>query len=170
LIVCGRASIGARFFWSSLGGSGEIAPTSFSLFASPRILEIRAAIPDMEEHEVFSTIGEDGFERLISAFYRQVQTDDLLGNMYPRNDFAGAEKRLRDFLVFRFGGPQRYIEERGHPRLRMRHARFRVDENARDRWLTLMRNALTEAQISQEAVQILWRYFEATAGAMINQA
>ena len=74
----------------------------------------------------------------IAAFYRQVPGDPILGPMYPAHDLAGAETRLRDFLVGRFGGPQRYIEQRGHPRLRLRHAPFPIDPAARDRWLELM--------------------------------
>ena len=89
----------------------------------------------MEDHEIYAAVGEDGFRRLVSAFYRQVPTDDILGPMYPAGDLAGAEQRLRDFLVGRFGGPPRYVEERGHPRLRMRHMPFAVTAAARDRWL-----------------------------------
>ncbi len=123
----------------------------------------------MEEQEVYAAIGEQGFERLIAAFYRQVPNDDLLGPMYRKRDFAGAEKRLRDFLIFRFGGPQRYIEERGHPRLRMRHAPFEVTSGARNRWVQLMENAIRETDIPMEAKQILLAYFESAATAMINR-
>ena len=84
---------------------------------------LAASIDVMEEQEVYRLIGDEGFARLVSAFYRRVPHDDLLGPMYGEDDLAGAEHRLRDFLVFRFGGPPRYIETRGHPRLRMRHAR-----------------------------------------------
>lgn len=123
----------------------------------------------MKEHEVYLAIGEEGFWRLIGAFYSQVPHDEVLGPMYPPEDLAGAEKRLRDFLIFRFGGPQRYIEERGHPRLRMRHAPFAVDDVARQHWLRMMSNALTEAGIPDDARQLLWAYFESTAAAMINR-
>lgn len=127
------------------------------------------SIDSVEEHEVYSAIGEEGFEKLIAAFYRQVPNDPVLGPMYPAQDFAGAEKRLRDFLIFRFGGPQRYIEERGHPRLRMRHAPFPVDQEARRHWLRMMAAALSEAEIPAEAKQLLWAYFETTAAAMLNR-
>jgi hemoglobin len=70
---------------------------------------------------LYSIIGEEGFTRLVAAFYRRVPQDDILGKMYPEEDPAGAEQRLRGFLIYRFGGPQHYIEERGHPRLRARH-------------------------------------------------
>src|SRR5436853_576961 len=82
-------------------------------------------------------VGEDGFTRLVAAFYRHVPNDDILGPMYAAHDLEGAEQRLRDFLIYRFGGPQRYIEQRGHPRLRARHIPFRVDQAARDRWMQL---------------------------------
>ncbi len=123
----------------------------------------------MEEHEVYTTIGEEGFERLIGAFYKQVPADPVLGPMYPPEDLAGAEKRLRDFLIFRFGGPQRYIEERGHPRLRMRHAPFPVNDTARQHWLRMMGTALTETELPIEAKELLWAYFESTAAAMMNR-
>src|SRR5579885_1970382 len=101
----------------------------------------------MQENEIYARVGEEGFRRLVGAFYRQVPHDDVLGPLYPQQDFAGAEERLRDFLIFRFGGPERYIERRGHPRLRMRHAPFPVDQAARDRWMQLMRNALAEVEL-----------------------
>jgi hemoglobin len=123
----------------------------------------------MEENEVYSALGEDGFHRLIAAFYRQVPNDGVLGPLYPPDDFAGAEKRLRDFLIFRFGGPQLYIEERGHPRLRMRHAPFPVDQAARDRWMKLMNNALEEIAAPSDVKQILLAYFDSTATAMMNR-
>ena len=123
----------------------------------------------MEENEVYAAFGDEGFRRLIAAFYRQIPTDDVLGPLYPPDDIDGAEKRLRDFLIFRFGGPQHYIEQRGHPRLRMRHAPFPVDLAARDGWEKLMNNALTEAAVPSEIKQILLSYFDSTATAMINR-
>lgn len=123
----------------------------------------------MEESEVYSSIGAQGFTRLVSAFYRQVPRDDLLGSMYPAGDLEGAEERLWDFLVYRFGGPQRYVEQRGHPRLRMRHSPFPIDQAARDRWMELMRNALTEAALPVEAERILRRFLEEMSAFMINR-
>ena len=87
----------------------------------------------MTDEQVFASIGEEGFARLIRAFYAQVPDDPILGAMYPKDDLAGAEQRLRDFLIGRFGGPQRYVEQRGHPRLRMRHMPFAIDTAARNR-------------------------------------
>ncbi len=111
------------------------------------------------DDEVYSLIGEDGFARLVGAFYRQIAADDILGPMYPKHDLEGAEVRLRDFLVFRFGGPARYLETRGHPRLRMRHMPFPVDAGARDRWVLLMENALNEAGLPAEADRVLRAFF-----------
>jgi hemoglobin len=123
----------------------------------------------MSENEVYSAIGEDGFRRLVAAFYKQVPGDDVLGPMYPNNDWAGAEQRLRDFLMFRFGGPPKYIEERGHPRLRMRHFPFAVDARARDRWVSLMTRALDETALPPEADAVLRSFFESTATFLINR-
>ncbi len=89
----------------------------------------------MDETEIYSAIGEDGFTRLVAAFYRQVPGDPILGPMYPVGEFEAAEQRLRDFLIYRFGGPPRYLEERGHPKLRMRHFPFAIDAAARNRWI-----------------------------------
>jgi hemoglobin len=123
----------------------------------------------VEENELYPLIGEDGFKRLVAAFYRQVPQDDILGPMYPERDFDGAEKRLRSFLIYRFGGPPVYIEERGHPRLRMRHAPFTVNQTARNRWIQLMGKALEEVKLPAEAERILRAYFESTATFMLNR-
>jgi hemoglobin len=93
---------------------------------------------------VVDAVGEEAIHALVAAFYRDIASDDVLGPMYPEGDLSGAEERLRDFLVERFGGPPRYTSVRGHPRLRMRHARFAVDTRARDRWVARMDAALDE--------------------------
>lgn len=123
----------------------------------------------MDDQEIYAAIGEDGFDRLIAAFYRQVPGDDILGAMYPAADLPGAQQRLRDFLVFRFGGPQRYVEERGHPRLRMRHVPFAINQAARNRWIELMHNALTEAALPPEVDSMLRQFFDGVATFMINR-
>lgn len=120
------------------------------------------------EDEVYARIGEEGFARLVAGFYRRVAGDDLLGPMYPRHDLTGAERRLCDFLVGRFGGPQRYIARRGHPRLRMRHLPFVVDVRARDRWVALMDAALAEAALEPDSAATLRAFFAATASFLIN--
>jgi hemoglobin len=122
----------------------------------------------VDEGEVFGLIGEEGFRRLVSAFYAQVPGDELLGPMYPKDDMAGAEERLRDFLIGRFGGPSTYMEKRGHPRLRMRHSPFRLDEAARNRWVQLMDRALDEAALPAEAEQVLRPFFHGTATFLRN--
>ncbi len=114
-------------------------------------------------------MGETGLRELVAAFYRRVKEDDLLGPMYPESDWQGAEERLSDFLVYRFGGSQKYIEERGHPRLRMRHMPFRIGEAERDRWLQLMGEAMAERAIAEPAAGLLKDFFVQTADFMRNQ-
>ena len=122
----------------------------------------------LSEGDVYSRIGEEGFARLVAAFYSQVPADDILGPMYPLDDIHGAEERLRDFLVGRFGGPRRYEERRGHPRLRMRHMPFKLDQPARDRWVQLMDRALDEAQLPPEATHVLREFFHHMATFLMN--
>jgi hemoglobin len=128
------------------------------------------ARPALPEEEVFARIGEEGFARLARGFYRQVPTDPVLGRLYPPDDLEGAEQRLRDFLVGRFGGPQRYIEQRGHPRLRMRHMPFAIDAGASDRWVALMNVALGEAALPGEVTDLLRAFFRSTATFLINRS
>jgi hemoglobin len=123
----------------------------------------------VQEVDVFSLVGEEGFSRLVAAFYRRVPHDDILGPMYPADDLAGSEQRLRDFVVGRLGGPPRYIEQRGHPRLRARHAPFAIDRIARDRWLMLMNAALDEAALPLEAEQFLRAFLGEMATFLINR-
>ena len=123
----------------------------------------------MRELEVYSEIGAEGFTRLVAAFYRQVPQDEILGPMYPLHDLPGAEERLRDFLIYRFGGPQAYVEQRGHPRLRARHAPFAIDQAARDRWMQLMNRAFGEAALPEEAEQVLRKFFDGMSTFMINR-
>jgi hemoglobin len=122
----------------------------------------------VDELDIYALIGEDGFRRLVAAFYRQVPADDILGPMYPPDDMAGAEERLRLFLIGRFGGPQTYIEQRGHPRLRMRHAPYHIDGPARDRWVQLMGRALDEAALPPEVDALLRPFFDGVATFMRN--
>ena len=123
----------------------------------------------MDDQDIYAAIGEEGFTRLIGAFYKQVPGDDILGRMYPPHDLAGAERRLCDFLIGRFGGPQRYIEQRGHPRLRMRHMPFAVDATARERWLQLMTNALDEVQLPEDVDALLRKFFAGVSAMLVNR-
>ena len=121
------------------------------------------------EEQIYETIGEEGFTRLVRAFYAQVPDDAILGVMYPQDDLAGAEERLREFLIGRFGGPQRYIERRGHPRLRMRHMPFAIDAAARNRWVMLMDRALEESKFPADVTTLLREFFHGVATFMINR-
>ena len=123
----------------------------------------------IHESDIFAHIGFDGFDRLVTHFYDFVRTDDILKPMYPEHDLAGAQQRLRDFLIQRFGGPMTYSEARGHPRLRMRHAPFVIGPAERDRWLELMSGALSLAKIEPDVKEVLWPYFVQTANQMMNR-
>lgn len=124
---------------------------------------------DLLDTKIYGIIGEEGFTQLVRAFYRRVPQDDILGPLYPKHDMAGAEARLRSFLVMRFGGPAHYMEQRGHPRLRMRHAGFPVNRRARDRWVSLMNQALEETTLPAEAAAVLRRFFDDAATFLINR-
>ncbi len=126
-------------------------------------------MPDESEiSSVCQTIGEAGIGRVVTGFYRQVPDDDVLGPMYPPQDLAEAESRLRDFLIFRFGGSDRYIQQRGHPRLRIRHAPFELTQQARDRWVALMDQALSEADLPPTIETIMREFLHQTATFLIN--
>ena len=118
---------------------------------------------------IYETIGEDGIARITEAFYQQVPTDHVLAPMYPEDDLQGSEQRLRDFLIYRLGGPQRYVEERGHPRLRLRHMPFPIDQRARDRWIMLMDNALHGAALPPDINAMLQEFFRNVATFLINR-
>jgi hemoglobin len=124
----------------------------------------------VDEYDIYALIGEEGFTRLVGAFYKQVPDDAVLGPMYAGRDLHEAELRLRDFMIFRFGGPSRYLDQRGHPRLRMRHVAFPIDQKARDRWVQLMGAAFQEAMLPPEAERVLRAFFESTASFLVNKA
>lgn len=123
----------------------------------------------LTENDIYAAIGSEGIERFVRAFYQQVPQDDILGPMYPEDDLQGAEERLRMFLIFRFGGPQDYLQHRGHPKLRLRHAPFTVDQRARDRWVRLMDNALEKSQLKPDATQVIQAFLSHIATFLINQ-
>lgn len=118
---------------------------------------------------IYERIGEEGFETLVRGFYARVPQDDVLGPMYPDQDWAGAEERLRDFLVGRFGGPPRYVMRRGHPRLRMRHFPFPIDAAAAERWLELMGASMDEAELPDEVDTFLRSFFHDVAHFLVNR-
>ena len=113
--------------------------------------------------------GEPTFRALVAHFYGAVREDPVLRPMYPADDWEGAETRLRMFLEQYWGGPRTYSEERGHPRLRMRHAPFAVDAAARDAWLTHMRAAVDSLGLTAEQDATLWGYLEMAAHSMQNR-
>ena len=102
---------------------------------------VRVTAPELP---IYQLLGPECLTAIVAGFYRRVPADPILGPMYPKHDFAGAEARLRSFLIYRFGGPPDYLRDRGHPRLRMRHAPFVVDQAARDRWMELMLASIDE--------------------------
>jgi len=108
------------------------------------------------------------FERIVDGFYRQVALDPVLRPMYPEKDLGPAAERFALFLAQYWGGPSTYSDQRGHPRLRMRHMPFHVDPDARDRWLRCMRTSLDEVQLSPMHDAALWDYLERAAYAMVN--
>ena len=123
----------------------------------------------MWETQVFEQVGEQGIERLIREFYEQIPSDPILGPMYPADELEAAEARLRDFVVFRLGGSQRYVEQRGHPRLRQRHMPFQVNKEARDRWVELMDNAFARSEFPEEFALPLRDFFNEVATMLINR-
>ena len=112
--------------------------------------------------------GTDTFHRLVAAFYRGVAADPDLRAMYPEEDLGPAEERFRMFLEQYWGGPRTYSEQRGHPRLRMRHNPFAVTPTQRDRWLTHMRAALDELALDPDRDTEIWTYMVMAAHSMVN--
>jgi hemoglobin len=109
------------------------------------------------------------FERLVGRFYDGVATDPVLRPLYPEEDLAGARRRLTLFLAQYWGGPRTYDEERGHPRLRMRHFPFAIGPDERDRWLVHMRAAVAAEAPPVEVAERLLAYFTQAAEAMRNR-
>jgi hemoglobin len=112
--------------------------------------------------------GHDTFEAIVSGFYARVAQDPILTKIYPPDDWAGAAQRLLMFLEQYWGGPTTYSEVRGHPRLRMRHADFVVDDGARVAWLGHMRAALDDVELAPDADQVMWTYLVNAAEALVN--
>lgn len=112
--------------------------------------------------------GEPTFRRLAHRFYEGIAEDELLRPMYPEEDLGPAEERMALFLMQYWGGPRTYSERRGHPRLRMRHAPFKVDKAAHDAWLTHMRAAVADLELPAEHEQQLLEYLVYAAASMIN--
>ena len=112
--------------------------------------------------------GHPVFHRLVSRFYEQVAEDEVLRPLYPEEDLGPAEERLRMFLEQYWGGPRTYSDQRGHPRLRMRHAPFKVGPIERDAWLRCMRVAVDELELDEPHREQLWHYLQYAAASMVN--
>ena len=122
-----------------------------------------------QEQSFYDAVGgHETFVRLVGAFYRRVSDDAQLRALYPEEDLAAAEVRLRMFLEQYWGGPTTYSDTRGHPRLGQRHAPFAVTPQARDRWLSHMREALEESGMAPEHVQQFWQYVTRAAHFLVN--
>jgi hemoglobin len=125
----------------------------------------------LEQQTFFEAVGgEPTFRRLVRRFYEGVAEDPILRPMYPEEDLGPAEERMRLFLMQYWGGPRTYSENRGHPRLRMRHAPFRVDQAAHDAWLRHMRAAVDELELEPDHERQLWDYLVYAAASMVNTA
>ena len=122
--------------------------------------------PQVSPYERFG--GHDFFVALVHDFYAGVATDPVLRPMYPEEDLGPAEDRLRMFLEQYWGGPTTYSDERGHPRLRMRHAPYPIDTTAMQHWLDHMRTALDARRLPPEDDAELWKYLAVAAYSMVN--
>ncbi|MCK9896815.1 globin [Frankia sp. AgB32] len=114
--------------------------------------------------------GEPTFRQLVARFYEGVANDPVLRPLYPEEDLAGAEERLRLFLIQYWGGPSDYQELRGHPRLRLRHAPFSIGTAERDAWLVVMRAAVDSLDLPPEQFTTLWNYLTMAANSLQNRA
>ena len=112
--------------------------------------------------------GFETFRRIVAKFYEGVAEDPVLRPLYPEEDLGPAEERFLLFLVQYWGGPTTYSDTRGHPRLRMRHAPFHVNPDARDRWLRHMRSSVDELDLPPDAEKLLWDYLVMAAGSLVN--
>jgi hemoglobin len=125
----------------------------------------------MSEQSFYDAVGgTETFTLLVHRFYEGVASDPVLRPVYPAADLEPAEEHLRLFLIQYWGGPRTYDELRGHPRLRMRHARFAIGEAERDAWLRHMRDALDSLDLSEEHYGQLWDYLVMAAHSLVNVA
>ena len=125
--------------------------------------------PDRAETFYDAVGGEQTFRQLVDAFYAGVAQDPVLRPLYPEDELDAAADRLRMFLIQYWGGPTTYSQQRGHPRLRMRHAPFAIGERERDAWLRLMRAAVDSLGLTAEQDATLWGYLEMAARSMQNR-
>lgn len=132
-------------------------------------LSIAPSAPQGQADSFFEAVGGHAtFDKIVRAFYEGVKTDPILAPMYPAHDIEGAIERLTLFLEQYWGGPTTYSERRGHPRLRMRHNPYHVNPDARDAWITHMRNAVAQANLAPLHAVTLMDYLERAAHSLIN--
>lgn len=131
--------------------------------------QIPASNGSLNENSLFQAMGgHSAFQKLVDVFYDGVATDPLMREMYPEEDLGPAKVRLQTFLEQYWGGPKTYSEERGHPRLRMRHAPYKINPEARDAWLKHMRNGVDQMGLSPMHEGQLWDYLERAAHSLLN--
>lgn len=123
----------------------------------------------IDPRSIYATLGPGAFHELTATFYAGVAQDPLLRPLYPEEDLEPARRRLALFLIQYFGGPTTYSDERGHPRLRMRHVPFPIGRAERDAWMTHMRAAVAALDTSDAVKAAMLRYFEDAATFMINR-
>ncbi|UZD23701.1 cyanoglobin [Algoriphagus halophytocola] len=121
-----------------------------------------------ESQSIYELIGEDQIRQLTSHFYKEVAENKALSALYPE-DLASAENRLFLFLLQVFGGPSTYSEQRGHPRLRMRHLKWQIDGKMRDHWMNAMLKALDNLKLDTNIKEAMLSYFVKAANHMVNQ-
>lgn len=127
------------------------------------------AVSDTDRSSFYAAVGgEPTFRRLVGEFYAGVAEDPVLRPLYPEEDLGPAAERLTLFLMQYWGGPGTYSARRGHPRLRHRHAPFRIGVAERDAWLRQMRRAVDTLRLSAEHDATLWEYLERAAHFMVN--
>ncbi len=151
-------------------GPASGRPPGLPLTATPAATPAAATGPQERDAFYAQVGGHDTFVRLVDRFYAGVAQDPVLAPMYPPDELPAARRRLTMFLEQYWGGPTTYSAERGHPRLRMRHAPFRVDADARDRWLAHMRDAVDALDLPPMHHAVLWDYLERAAHSLVNTA
>jgi hemoglobin len=124
----------------------------------------------IDPRSIYGILGQDGFDRLTAAFYAGVAGDPLLRPLYPEQELEPARRRLALFLMQYFGGPTTYSDERGHPRLRMRHFAFPIDQARRDAWMGHMTAAMDSLDLAPDVRVAMQHYFEDAATFLVNRA
>ncbi|GAA1318479.1 globin [Leucobacter albus] len=155
---------------SASSGSAPAESTPASPPPAPRLTLRSGEAGDAVTDTVWSQVGgTETFERIARAFYRGVREDEVLAPMYPDDDWEGATWRIQAFLEQYWGGPSAYQQERGHPRLRMRHNAFPVTPDAKERWLKHMHAALDEVELPPMHDAAFRDYIERAALALVNR-